>query len=48
MINNQPIMMSSGVQLFDVIDVEDCAKAYLALLENKNMNSYRYSGSPKC
>ena len=49
MINNQPIMMSSGVQLFDVIDVEDCAKTYLALLENgKNMNSYMAgSGKPQ-
>jgi len=49
MINNQPITMSSGIQLFDVIDVSDCAEAYLAVMENgKRLNSYMAgSGRPQ-
>ena len=41
MIHNQPIVMSSGVQLFDVIDVVDCADTYKAVLENgKRLENY--------
>ena len=49
MINNQPITMSSGVQLFDVIDVVDCAETYLAIMENGvRLNSYMAgSGKPQ-
>ena len=41
--------MQKDKQIFDLIDVEDCAKTYLALLENgKNMNSYMAgSGKPQ-
>ena len=48
MIHNQPITMSSGVQLFDVIDVVDCAEAYLSVLKNgKNLGFYMAgSGNP--
>jgi nucleoside-diphosphate-sugar epimerase len=49
MIHNQPIVMSSGVQLFDVIDVIDCADTYKAVLENgKRLNTYiAGSGNPQ-
>ena len=49
MIHNQPIVMSSGVQLFDVIDVVDCADTYKAVLENgKRLQNYiAGSGNPQ-
>tara|TARA_X000001036_G_C20646546_1_gene793255 strand:+ start:327 stop:1283 length:957 start_codon:yes stop_codon:yes gene_type:complete len=49
MINNQPITMSSGIQLFDVIDVIDCANTYLAVMEGgKRLSSYMAgSGKPQ-
>ena len=41
--------MSSGVQLFDVIDVVDCADTYKAVLENgKRLQNYiAGSGNPQ-
>jgi len=45
MIHNQPIVMSSGLQLFDVIDVIDCAEAYKSILENGNKFSTYIAGS---
>ena len=41
--------MSSGIQLFDVIDVTDCANTYLAVMENgKRLKSYMAgSGKPQ-
>lgn len=49
MIHNQPIVMSSGEQLFDVIDVVDCADTYKAVLENgKRLQNYNAgSGNPQ-
>ena len=49
LINNQPITMSSGIQLFDVIDVIDCANTYLAVMEGgKRLSSYMAgSGKPQ-
>lgn len=48
-IRGEDIVMSSGEQNFDVIDVEDCAMAYLAIAEN-GLNCASYwvgSGRPR-
>ncbi len=45
MIHNEEINMSSGVQLFDVIDVEDCAKTYLAILKKGKRLQHYMAGS---
>ena len=49
MIHNQPIVMSSGEQLFDVIDVVDCAAVYKAVFENgeRLQNYVAGSGNPQ-
>ena len=46
-LNNQNIYMSSGEQIFDVINVKDCANAYMSIAKNGKIGKNYWIGSGK-